>query len=1061
MPSFGRIGRHSNRSQHNLIEQQQQAQAQAQAQAQQQAALQHQLHLQQQQQIQQQQQQQHQAPSVAVGSGGGTALPLSQPSSSAASPSQQTPGPLRRVSTAGIGPDSSNNPPSASSGPPPSHSSTDSFHHQHLQQQQQQQQQPPPPQQQQQQQQQAETRAGQQPPPPPPHHSQQQQQSQPKTPQHQHQSHFPLVNLNNGQPRDVLRNTNPNLPPPPSQGPNTIPLNQPNPSPNPNPNSTNSAVYNTRQQQPLTLRDNFAELVSRSQSARYSQVIAPLQTQPPFGIASSSADDLPQTASGNSPSPIVHQGPPSLPHSQTAPSEPKRSARKLIKHFITGSSSRSTADNHAPEPSYENPAAGIVRRPSKRSSNIPKVNPLLARSIDHPDWVPPQRTSSRPQHQQQQQQQQQQQHVQHSPSQPVGEFDSSYLAGRSNQDLLAQNSQEALPNTIRHVPAEGTESSPTDQEDLAFHQQQAIAQHQAQLLQQQGHAHPQAQTQTQSHQQQQLYGHIIVDPAQSPYQYEHPQEQYQGSQPSSVYVGHLTTEISQPPNPETVSQLSHESPTTDSEQPPDNFHSAQESPAVSQAPHDPQLPPAQQQQTQSATSQGMAPPPPQTGAPGPGRRSADNDKQMRSVEAPPGPPPSYRHSQGPLNAMSPLPPTPGAGNAPPNFRPGGAGERQQYEGSGAEDRNRTNSPQPSEGVDHEKQFKDLVTKYKNVKRLYFDGKGQIEQMTSQIEQLQNAVANQRMSQSRTALDDSEYSTRFNRLNGAINNLSFNIRKDWRTLPGWIERYVSPEAVKTGKQEMTAVGRAIISRWVMEEIFSKCFHPALDVDLSCHLKQIEQNIRRFSYTMTSQEEFDALTAKVVTWRMATLEGLQHMLNSPDNGDHRADFTKMTTSNLTATLYQYLSDPPPAGVEGSASMIVELAVGIAANLPLESRDVALTYPMPGDVVQPDIMEVEKAPLPPLPLPEPSDEGEENNAKDGDKAAKREKTKSGMLTMLGGVPHPSSSRKGSTASILTDTATPAATAAPPPTKDTPRVRFAGFIAVEVRGRQVLQKAPVWTLG
>lgn len=350
-----------------------------------------------------------------------------------------------------------------------------------------------------------------------------------------------------------------------------------------------------------------------------------------------------------------------------------------------------------------------------------------------------------------------------------------------------------------------------------------------------------------------------------------------------------------------------------------------------------------------------------------------------------------------------------------------------------------------------------MTKYKNVKRLYFDGKTQIDSMTAQIEQLQNAVANQRMSQSRTALDDNEYSTRFNRLNGAINNLSFNIRKDWRTLPGWIERYVSPEAIKTGKQEMTAVGRAIISRWVMEEIFNKCFHPALDVELSGHLKQIEQNIRRFSYTMTSQEEFDALTAKVVTWRMATLEGLQHMVNSPDSAEHRADFTKMTTSNLTATLYRYLSDPPPAGVEGSASMIVELAVGIAANLPLESRDVALTYPMPGDQILPDVMDVEKTPLPSL--PDLSDETEENNTKESDRAVKRDTKKSGgMLNMLGGVPHGANSRKGSTASILTDATTPAAAA--PPAKDAPRVRFAGFIAVEVRGRQVLQKAPVWPL-
>ncbi|KAI0191165.1 hypothetical protein EV127DRAFT_493440 [Xylaria flabelliformis] len=1095
MPSFGRIGRHSNRSQHNLLEQQQQSQQQQpppqppqlqqQQQQVQQAALQHQLHLQ-----QQQQQQQQQPPPATGGGGGGGALPLplQKSSSAAASPAQQTPGP-RKVSTAGIGPESSSNPPSASPGPPPSLSSTDSFHRQQQQPPQQPPQPPspsqqphkptpPPPQQpQQQQSRQVDSRAGQPPPSSQHQHQNPPQQQQPQTSQHQHQhqhqSHFSLASLTNAQPRDLLRKANPNLPPPPGQGPSTIPLNQPNLS-NPGPNP---AIYNPRQppQQlpPPQPRDNFAELVSRSQSARYSAHITPLQTQALFAsIASSSVDDLSQTAAGHSP--VVS-------HSQTPPAEPKRSTRKLIKHLIIGSSSKPSPEKYAHEPSHENAAPGLVRRPSKKSDKSTKGNPLLTRSIDHPDWVPPQRSSSRPQaqqqpqlqpqpqpqlqpqhsHQQQQHQvqqhpQQQQQHVQQSPVQGGGGFDGTYSIGRSNQELLAQASQEALPGTIRPVPPEAVESSPYDQEELAFHQQQAIALHQAQLLQQQGH--PQTQQQL-DQQQQQLYGQVVVDPAQTPYQYASPQEQYQGSNPSSVYIGHLTTEASQPPNPETVSQLSHESPTTDSEQLPDNFHSAQESPAVGQALHEPQLPPVQQEQQPPTTaSQGMPPPTPQPGAPGApsqGRKSADNDK-MRNVEPPPGPPPSYRHSQGPLNALSPLPTTPGAGNAAPNFRPGTT-ERQQYEGSNVEDRNRTNSPQPSEGVDHEKQFKDLVTKYKNVKRLYFDGKTQIEQMTSQIEQLQNAVANQRMSQSRTALDDNEYSTRFNRLNGAINNLAFNIRKDWSTLPGWIEQYVTADAVKTGKQEMTAVGRAIISRWVMEEIFNKCFHPALDVDLSCHLKQIEQNIRRHSYTLNSQEEFEALTAKVVNWRMATLEGLKHMLNSPDSGDHRADFTKMTTTNLTAALYRYLVDPPPAGVDGSASMIVELAVGIAANLPLESRDVALTYPMPGDLIQLDIMEPEKTPLPPL--PELADDAEEST-KDADKAAKREKTKSGMLTMLGGVPHPASSRKGSTASILTDTTPPAAAAAAPPPKDAPRVRFAGFVGVEVRGRQVLAKAPVWPI-
>ena len=281
-----------------------------------------------------------------------------------------------------------------------------------------------------------------------------------------------------------------------------------------------------------------------------------------------------------------------------------------------------------------------------------------------------------------------------------------------------------------------------------------------------------------------------------------------------------------------------------------------------------------------------------------------------------------------------------------------------------------------------------MVKYKNVKRLYFDNKAQIEQMTGQIEHLQNAVANQRISQSRTALDDSEYATRFNRLNGAINNLSFNIRKDWRMVPRWLDRYVRQDAIPTGKQEMTAVGRAVITRWIVEEVFNRCFHPGLDPTLSRQLKEIELNIRRNSYTLNSQEEFDALTAKVISWRMATLEGLSRELSSPESADHRAEFTRKVTANLLATLMQYLKDPPPPGVDGSASMIMELAVGIAANLPLESRDVVIRYPLPGDLVEHTFMEVEKQGLPALDGQDSGDNDEDGDSGDGKETAPKDR-------------------------------------------------------------------------
>ncbi|KAJ2956580.1 hypothetical protein NQ176_g11311 [Zarea fungicola] len=107
-----------------------------------------------------------------------------------------------------------------------------------------------------------------------------------------------------------------------------------------------------------------------------------------------------------------------------------------------------------------------------------------------------------------------------------------------------------------------------------------------------------------------------------------------------------------------------------------------------------------------------------------------------------------------------------------------------------------------------------------------------------------------------------------------------------------------------------------------------------------------------------------------------------------------------------------------------MLVELAIGVAANLPLESRDVSIWYPMPAEIVQPNLMEVEKTGLPSL-TGSPESESESEEEEEPEQAGKSQKAK------------------------------PTA-----PLKEPKRVRFAGFVALEVKGRQVLAKAPVWTL-
>lgn len=349
-----------------------------------------------------------------------------------------------------------------------------------------------------------------------------------------------------------------------------------------------------------------------------------------------------------------------------------------------------------------------------------------------------------------------------------------------------------------------------------------------------------------------------------------------------------------------------------------------------------------------------------------------------------------------------------------------------------------------------------MAKYKNVKRLYFDGKSQIERLTGQVEQLQNAVANQRLSQSRTSWDDGEYTTRFNRLNGAINNLAFNIRKDWSTLPAWLDKYVSADALKTGKQEMTAVGRAVISHWIVDDFFNTCFHPGLDPHLSSLLKEMELSLRDQSHLMQSQEELDALTTKVVNWRMATLDGLQKKLASSAAADNHANLINKTTESLTAYLHQHLSKPPPPGVEGSTLMIIELAVAIATNLPLESRDVVIMYPRPGDIVQPDLMEVDKTGLPAPGAQKTDGEGPDGDEvevempqeKDRNGKERSEDAKSGTLhigpSVTAGRERQVTNERAASASV----------------DDVGRVRFAGFMALEVKGRQILIKAPVWTL-
>ena len=334
--------------------------------------------------------------------------------------------------------------------------------------------------------------------------------------------------------------------------------------------------------------------------------------------------------------------------------------------------------------------------------------------------------------------------------------------------------------------------------------------------------------------------------------------------------------------------------------------------------------------------------------------------------------------------------------------------------------------------------------------------------------LQNSLAHQRLSQSRTSLDDSEYTTRFNRLDGLVAQLAFSIRKSWRSIPSWLVGSVNKDAVATGKQEMTAAGRAFISCWLVEEVFDKYFHPDLEPTLSAQLKSIQNNIRRFAPIAQTAEEQDYLTSKVVNWRLATLEGLQEALRSPQCPTNRTQLTDMLKEQLVAALSVHLQDPPPSDLEGGVHMIIELVVSIAIHLPLESRDVSIEYFMPGYSILPDQMKVETG-IPPLTMSIADDAAERASAKtdvsdvtdnaDANTLGGESTKKRSMLSALtGSGKKDSTSRKhagaGGSSSSLTrpDSSQGMKQDAPP------RVRLSAGIGVQIRGRSVLVKAPVF---
>lgn len=248
--------------------------------------------------------------------------------------------------------------------------------------------------------------------------------------------------------------------------------------------------------------------------------------------------------------------------------------------------------------------------------------------------------------------------------------------------------------------------------------------------------------------------------------------------------------------------------------------------------------------------------------------------------------------------------------------------------------------------------------------------------------------------------------------------------------------------------MTAAGRAFISCWLVDEVFDKYFHPDIEPTLSAQLKNIMKSIRQLAPQSRTIEEEEHVWAKVTAWRLGTIDGLQDTLKAGTANVYRQQLIEMLKDQLTGALKVHLADPPTSDLEGGVGMIIDLAVNLASNFPLESRDVIVEYFMPGTPTSMEVMKMESS-IPTLGTSVAEDAADRNSLisvteSEGSVSYAEQSMEQRKRTLLGAL----TSRN---VPLLGDLGTTQIEGG--------KVRMAVGLAASIRGKSVLLKAPVFS--
>ncbi|KAK9458085.1 hypothetical protein V1511DRAFT_491712 [Dipodascopsis uninucleata] len=222
-----------------------------------------------------------------------------------------------------------------------------------------------------------------------------------------------------------------------------------------------------------------------------------------------------------------------------------------------------------------------------------------------------------------------------------------------------------------------------------------------------------------------------------------------------------------------------------------------------------------------------------------------------------------------------------------------------------------------------------------------------QQERAKREALESDLARKNIESGRNILDDTQYKTKFENLDRSLRSVAFKERSNWDRYPDWI----ASKDLSKGPMR-----RAVLARWLVEEVFLKYMHPGLDLTTSKVLKKVERNVGHSFPEDVSLWRRNAIKSTLppdAIDRQGTLGSLE---SKKEFNDHRKAALaslehlcyKVYKKQLVDTQQKKVKDLPAYYID-----IIDQALSLIAAMNLEVRCIILHYYLPGSNMDPQFM------------------------------------------------------------------------------------------------------------